>query len=104
MILFDENESSKTFYSYNPDKDEHALTTVEDVSGLLDALKVKRETSAMKGKVEEFAHYCTIPNTVIIELRNKGIDIFDKGCTKRLIQEINSNYPWLKATNKVHNG
>lgn len=102
MILFDQNESSKTFYSYDPDKDQHQLTTVEDVSGLLDHLKRKREQSQMKGKVEEFAHYATIPNTVIIDLKNKGIDIFDKSCTKRLIREINENYPWLKATNKSH--
>jgi len=104
MILFDQDRltGSKQFYSYNPATDEHHLTTVEDVSGLLDHLKAKRNATPEFGKVEEFAHYATLPNTVIIELMNKGIDINDKNCTKRLISEINTNYPWLKATTKHH--
>lgn len=104
MILFDKDEftGSTQHYSYNPDTDTHHLTTTEDVSGLLDALKNKRNQTQEFGKVEEFAHYCTLPNTVIMELKNKGIDIYDKNCTKRLIKEINTNYPWLKATTKHH--
>lgn len=103
-IVFDSNPEMGTVqtYDYNPDRDEHIITTHEDVSGLLEALKHKRNTAAEHGKVEEWAHYCSIPNTVIIELKNKGIDIFDKNCTKRLLAEINTNYPWLKATNKHH--
>lgn len=104
MILFDQDEftGAKQYYSYNPDRDEHSLTTVEDVSGLLDALKNKRNATPEFGKVEEFAHYATLPNTVIMELMNKGININDKNCTKRLIQEINTNYPYLKTTTKHH--
>lgn len=104
MILFDQNKltGSKQYYSYNAETDEHHITTVEDVSVLLDALKAKRNAASEFGKVEEFAHYATLPNTVVIELMNKGIDINDKNCTKRLLQEINTNYPHLKATTKHH--
>lgn len=104
MILFDEDKEAGIVqtYDYNPDRDEHSITTHQDVSALLDALKAKRNNTAEFGKVEEWAHYCSIPTTVIIELKNKGIDIFDKNCTKRLISEINTNYAWLKATTKNH--
>lgn len=104
MILFDRDPftGATQHYSYNPDTDTHFLTTTEDVSGLLDALKAKRNAAQEFGKVEEFAHYATLPNTVVIELLNKGIDINDKNCTKKLIHEINTNYPYLKATTKHH--
>lgn len=104
MILFDENKDlgTKQFYSYDPDLDQHKLTTVEDVTGVLEAIKRKRDATPEHGRAEEFAHYATIPTTVILELKNKGIDIFDKNCSKALIKEINTNYPYLKATTKHH--
>ena len=104
MILFDTDKftGATQHYSYNPSTDTHYLTTTEDVSSLLDALQQKRRNTQEFGKVEEFAHYATLPNTVVIELMNKGIDINNKNCTKRLIHEINTNYPYLKATTKHH--
>lgn len=52
----------------------------------------------------EFHMYASIPPTVQIELRAKGIDIYssDKTMQRRMFDEINQNYPYLKTTNKNH--
>lgn len=50
----------------------------------------------------EFWHYCTIPAAVEVALRDRGINIYDKNCTKDLIRIINTEYPHLKATNLHH--
>lgn len=103
MIVFDQQVGKTQHYGYNPDTDTHAIQTTEDVSGLLDALANKR-TQTMKsfGKVEEWAHYCSIPPTVQIELRNRGLDINNREHLKRICRIIDSEYPYLKATTKVH--
>ena len=103
MIIFDRDLAKTQTYGYNPDSDTHALTTTEDVSGLLDALAAKRNQSMSKfGKVEEWSHYASIPPTVQIELRNRGLDINNRDHLKRIIKIIDSEYPYLKATNKIH--
>ena len=52
----------------------------------------------------EFHFYASIPPTVQIELRTKGIDIYssDPAMQRRMFDEINANYPYLKMTDKVH--
>jgi hypothetical protein len=104
MILLDTNlDGSKEYFHHDENTDVTTITTVQDVSGFLDRLKAKRndigDSSLMK---EEFWHYASIPTIVEIELRNKGINIYNKDHTKALLKEINSNYPYLKCTNKKH--
>lgn len=76
----------------------------QDVSKFLDCMKTLRndENYSKQGIKEEWWHYSSIPATVIMELRKKGLSIFDKNCTKDIIKEINTNYPYLKATTKRH--
>lgn len=102
--FFDANKDAGTvnYFDYDDQTDEITIQTVQDVSGLLDQLRNKRNDIGDRAIKEEFWHYATIPAVVEIELRNKGIDIYDKNCTKRLYKEINENYPWLKASNKHH--
>jgi len=40
--------------------------------------------------------------TVILEMRSKGIDFYDKDHQGRVIQEIEANYPHLKVDNMRH--
>jgi hypothetical protein len=103
-ILFDSDPLTgrQQFYSYDPDKDEHKITTVQDVSGFLAHMKAKRDATPEFGRAEEFAHYASIPPIVITELQAKGIDVFNKHQTKELLKEINTNYQFLKATTKYH--
>ena len=102
-IIFDQTAAKTQTYGYNPDTDTHAITTHEDVSGLLDALAAKRNASMKSfGKLEEWSHYCSIPPTVQIELRNMGLDINNRDHLKRICKIIDSSYPYLKATQKIH--
>jgi hypothetical protein len=44
--------------------------------------------------------YAKIPPIVMIQLRNKGINVEDGRHIDRVVAEINSNYPALKCTQK----
>lgn len=103
-VLFDQDPLTgvSQFFSYDEDKDRVTIETRQDVSGFLDALRAKRNDPDKwkEGVKESWAHFCSIPAVVEMELKAKGIDIYDPTCTKRLIAEINQNYPYLKATDK----
>lgn len=105
-ILFDhDNMTGVTqYFDYDPLNDEIRITSVQDVSALIDRQKMlaNHDDYSKQGIKGDWWHYASIPAVVEIELRNKGIDIYDKNCTKRLIKEINEHYPWLKATGKRH--
>jgi hypothetical protein len=51
---------------------------------------------------ESWVHYASIPPIIEMQLKAKGIDIYNKDQTKELLKEINTNYPWLKTTTKHH--
>jgi hypothetical protein len=104
MILFDKNLDGTTeYFNYDELTDTTTITTVQNVSSTLDRLKSIRNETGDKSLIkEEFWFYATIPQIVEIELRNKGINLYDKNDTKRILQEINQNYPYLKSTNKKH--
>ncbi len=46
--------------------------------------------------------YAMIPWGVVLALGDKGIDVFNPNNAKRVFDEINSNYPHLKTTDKHH--
>lgn len=73
----------------------------QDVEPLLDR-NAEARNLRIEGKDLKF--YCSIPPIVQIELRNKGIDIYSKdpAMIRRMFQEINANYPYLKTTDKIH--
>jgi len=101
-ILFDKNADGTTeYFRHDESSNSTTITTVQDVSGLLESLKQRRNLTGdeIKG---EFWHYATIPTVVEIALYKKGINIYDPTHTKAMLKEINTNYPWLKATNKKH--
>ena len=71
----------------------------QNVQPVLDHMQQKRSIGEKKANLR---HYCTIPTWVEVELRSKGIDIYNKHQTKELLKEINTNYPKLKATRMHH--
>ena len=82
-------------------KDSIVIGSVQDVEPLLDHMKEKRDgidTGIKRG----YWHYCSIPTIVEVELRQKGINIYNKHQTKEVLREINTNYPHLKATRRHH--
>ena len=46
--------------------------------------------------------YAIIPPLIQAELLKKGINFLDPNDTKRLVEEINANYPALKTTYRHH--
>lgn len=103
-VLFDQDPLTgvSQFFSYDEANDRVTIETRQDVSGMLDQLARKRNDpdNWRKGVKESWAHFCTIPAVVEMELKAKGIDIFDPTATKKIMAEINQNYPYLKATDK----
>lgn len=101
------------FFEYNPENamvyhteegegDDLILRSEQDVEPILDALKSLRNKNDDSGIKRGYWHYCTIPTTVELELRQKGINIYNKHQTKEVLKEINTNYPHLKATRRHH--
>ena len=105
-ILFDTDKITgvSQYFDYDPVKDEYHLTSVQDPTSLLEALKQKRnDPEAWKNGVkQEWAHYASIPSVVEMTMKKKGIDIYNPQQTKEILKEINTNYPWLKATTAKH--
>lgn len=105
-ILFDSNPEDGTVqtFDYDPIKDQVAITTHQDVTGFLDRMNAMRNTPeySQHGMKEDWWHYASIPTVVEIELRKKGLDIYNKDHIKRILKEINTNYPYLRATDKCH--
>lgn len=103
------------FFSYDPltgvtryfDHDEQSndsfIRTEQDVAPLLDRNMEWRNAGKKDGK-QDLKLYATIPPVVILELKKRGIDIYskDKSMQKRMFQEINRSYPYLKTTFKMH--
>jgi hypothetical protein len=103
-ILFDHNSVTgvSQYFDYDPAKDTYYLTSTQDLSGMLDKIKQSRDNPDVwgKGVKEEWAHFASIPPVVEMQLKQKGIDIYNPDHTKAMIKEINENYPYLKLTTK----
>jgi hypothetical protein len=75
----------------------------QDVQSLLDRNKELANTKATDiGIKKGLWHYANIPLTVQYELLKKGINIARREDYRKLYDEINSNYPYLKTTSKTH--
>ena len=48
----------------------------------------------------DLKHYATIPLGAILAMREKGIDVWNKNHTKKMLKEIERNYPLCKTTNR----
>ena len=87
--------------TYDNTTDSIIVHTMQDVEPVLEWTKAQRD-SGRHDKAGEFSLYAKIPATVEIQLKQKGIDINNKNHTKRIIQEIEQNYPHLKCTKLKH--
>lgn len=88
-------------FAYDEDRQKALIRTTEDVEPLLERNKALRSHQACDGKRDDWMRlYCSIPMTVVMELKKKGIDVFNRHHTKRVYQEIETNYPYLKVTDK----
>jgi len=101
--FFDYNQSNGMKYDTEMDGDDLIIRATQDVEPTLDHMTKKRNSdNSDMGIKRGMWHYCTIPVHVELELRAKGINIYNKHQTKKLIKEINTNYKYLKATRLNH--
>lgn len=84
------------------DGDEIRTHRVQDVQPLLDRATETRNTGSGDRASKELHLYASIPMVVAYELLKKGINVFNPDHMPRVLQEINSNYPKLKYTDKTH--
>jgi hypothetical protein len=106
MDLFDYDPLTGVaeYFDYDRENDVAVIRTVQDVDGFLDEMKRRRQDAELtrKGIKQGWWHYASIPSVVILQLRAKGIDVYNKDHAKAVFREINENYPYLKTTDKKH--
>lgn len=92
-------------WEWDAEKGEATIRTTQDVQPIIDRAKALANDSLRDNGIKKgWWHYCYVPPIVELQLRAKGINIHDKGATKRLLEEINTNYPHLKVTQKSEGG
>jgi hypothetical protein len=77
------------------------IHTKADSQAVIDRAKKLRNNN-VNDKVGEFNHYAIISPGLELELKNKGIDIYDKNNTAKIVKEIEQNYPKFKVSNLRH--
>ena len=100
MRLLDQSGDTKTYFDMDESNGNIHVTTEQDLTGFLERMKKKRIDSNenwRKGIREDWLHYASLPSVVIMELRNKGIDVFNPEDEKKMRREINTNYTYLKT-------
>lgn len=93
------------YFEYEEDTGLARIRTEQDVSPILKYTAEMRATRAADDKLRDddyMCQYALIPPVVQLELMKKGINIHDPTQTKKLIAEIESNYPYLKTTQYKH--
>lgn len=105
-ILFDYDPETgiREYFDYDPIKDEVRITASQDVTGFLDRMNAIRNDPSIsaRGIKEDWWLYCSIPPVVEMELRNRGLDLNNREHMKDIFKIINTEYPYLKATEKKH--
>ena len=80
------------------------IKTKQNVQPSLDWAKKQRNSGAndLGGARDgnDLKHYATISHGQILAMRKKGIDVWNKDHTNRMIKEIETEYPLCKVTNR----
>jgi len=103
--FFDWNPDRGTWYEHDFDEQtgKTIITTKQDVQPVIDAAKRKRDSGYVdRGIKKGWWHYASIPAHVEIDLKKRGISIYDQNQTNELLKIIDSEYPYLKNTYKKH--
>lgn len=101
--LLDYDEVTGLAYYTEQQEEKTILQSVQDCSRVLEHTKEKRLTGSGDKKIAgHISHYCDVPNGVALELLKKGINIYNLRAEDfpRFAQEIETNYPYLKVTEK----
>lgn len=96
----------RTDTSWNPNEQSLTIHRQADVEPVLDYAKaVSNELGVNRQDIKKgWWLYAKLPPIVILQLRAKGINVFDKNDEKRMFEELNTHYPHLKCTTGNHGG
>jgi hypothetical protein len=80
------------------------IRQTQDVQPILDfAKKIQNAGLAdEQWKKHDAAVYAFLPAVVLGAMAKKGIRFLDPNHVGAVLNEINTNYPWLKTTTKTH--
>lgn len=105
MELFDYDPVTgiRSYWEYDEDTGKGLFRREQDVTAVVDyATRIRNEVA--DGRLEDnyMRLYAVIPAGVELELMGKGISIYDPNNTRRILEEINRNYPKIKTTDRTH--
>ena len=96
----------RTELSWNEHDQTMTVNRIADVEPVLDWTKaVQAEVGMNRKDIQKgWWLYAKLPPIVILQMRAKGINVFDSNDHGRMFAEINANYATLKCTTGVERG
>jgi hypothetical protein len=106
FMEIDPHTGIKTQGIWNENDQEYTLVRSSDVEPVLDfAAQCRNELGVNRDGIKRnWWLYASIPAIVIVQMRAKGINVFDKNDEARMFAELNTHYPHLKTTTGNHGG
>lgn len=97
---YDPTTGIRTDTAWSESTGEMTLIRTADVEPVLDFSKaVSNEVGLNREDIQKgWWLYAKLPPIVILQMRAKGINVFDLNDQKRMFAEINTHYPHLKCT------
>ena len=95
----------KVWFDYDAN-DQMAITHEQDVTPALDVAHFLATEGdyTRDGLKNDMWHYAKVPNSVILEMKQKhGVDFFDRNDAKRMFELLNTEYKAFKTTDRTHN-
>lgn len=97
---YDPTTGIRTDTAWNESTGEMTLIRAADVEPVLDFSKaVSNEVGLNREDIKKgWWLYAKLPPIVILQMRAKGINVFDQNDQRRMFEEINASYKHLKCT------
>jgi hypothetical protein len=96
--LMDTVDGIETWFDFDETTNKQTITYRQDCTAFLETMNQKRISNEWAKEVkQDWVHCAKIPSGVELQLRAKGIKLEDKNCTKKLMKEIQENYPYLMS-------
>jgi hypothetical protein len=96
----DQFSGIRTDTAWDEASQQMTLIRTADVEPVLDYSKEMAADSSVsqRGIKQGWWRYASLPPIVILQMRAKGINVFDQNDQARMFAEINTHYPHLKNT------
>ena len=93
-------------FKWNENEQEYNIVRTADCQPVLDFATWARNEGGLnrEGIKANWWLYAKIPPIIELQLRAKGIDIHNPDHHKRMLAEINTNYPAIKCTTGTDGG